>query len=74
MGTTDPVKKTSVLEDAKINVKLKISALWISMLFAFVYVDIFGFYKPGIIDGILVGKVSVFQIDQLFLFLTTLYI
>jgi hypothetical protein len=65
---------SSLKEDIKIDVRLKISALWIAMLFVFVYVDIFGFYKPGIIGGILEGKVSVFQIDQLFLLLTTLYI
>jgi len=74
METTNPVKKFAKLEDAKINVKLKISVLWTAMLFAFVHVDIFGFYKPGIIEGIMAGKVAVFSIDQVFLFLTTLYI
>lgn len=62
------------MEDIKINVKLKISALWVAMLFVFAYVDIFAFYRPGIIEGIMAGKVATFQINQLFLFLTTLYI
>jgi hypothetical protein len=64
----------SEMEDVKINVKLKISALWIAMLFVFAYVDIFAFYKPGIIEGIMAGKVAIFQVNQMFLFLTTLYI
>jgi len=68
------IKKTAELEDVKINVKFKISALWIVMLFVFAYVDIFGFYKTGIIEGIIAGKVSTFLINQSFLFLTTLYI
>jgi hypothetical protein len=68
------IKKTSEMEDVKINVKLKISALWVAMLFVFAYVDIFAFYRPGIIEGIMAGKVATFQIDQVFLFLTTLYI
>ncbi len=68
-------KKTArIFEDIKINVKLKISALWIAMLFLFAYVDIFGFFKPGIIEGIIAGKVAIFQVNQMFLFLTTLYI
>lgn len=64
----------SEMEDVKINVKLKISALWIAMLFVFAYVDIFVFYKPGIIEGIMAGKIAIFQVNQMFLFFTTLYI
>lgn len=67
-------KTTIEMEDIKINVKLKISALWIAVLFLYVYVDIFSLYKPGIIEGIMAGKVFVFPISQIFLFLTTLYI
>jgi hypothetical protein len=63
-----------ILEDAKINVKFKISALWIAVMFLYAYVDIFSLMKPGIIEGIMAGKMFVFQISQLFLFLTTLYI
>ncbi|MBA7524017.1 hypothetical protein ES705_16154 [subsurface metagenome] len=68
------IKKTTEMEDVKVNVKLKISALWIAMLFVFAYVDIFGFFKPGMIEGIMAGKVAIFQVNQVFLFLTTLYI
>jgi hypothetical protein len=32
-----------ILEDVRIGVRLKISALWIAMLFLFAYGDIFGF-------------------------------
>lgn len=67
-------KTTIEMEDIKINVKLKISALWIAVLFLYVYVDIFSLYKPGIIEGIMAGKVYIFPISQIFLFLTTLYI
>ena len=67
------VKKTAEMEDVKINVKLKISALWIATLFAFAYVDIFGFMKTGEIERIMAGKIVTFQIDQVFLFSVTLY-
>ncbi|MBU2576196.1 MAG: hypothetical protein KKF50_00560 [Nanoarchaeota archaeon] len=68
-------KKTArIFEDIKINVKLKISALWIAMLFLFAYVDIFGFYRPGIIDEIRSGIVAGMQITQGFLIFGTVYI
>jgi hypothetical protein len=58
--TAEP--KTGVLEDYQINVKLKLAGLWTSFMFLYVYVDIFGFYKPGTIEGILAGKVFTFDI------------
>lgn len=52
------------LEDVKISVKAKLSSLWIATMFLYLYVDIFGFYKPGTIDDILAGKVWEFEITQ----------
>ncbi len=57
-----------------IDPRLKISALWISVLFVFAYVDIFSLYRPGILVDIQGGTISEFDITQTFLFLTTLYI
>ena len=34
------------LEPFPVNVRVKISALWASMLFVFVYVDLFSLYRP----------------------------
>ncbi len=33
------------LQDTKVNTKVVLSGLWISMLFVFAYVDIFGFFR-----------------------------
>jgi len=58
-------KKTArIFEDVKVNVKLKLSALWATLLLIYIYIDIFGFYKPGIIEDILAGKVWEFKITQ----------
>ena len=57
-------KTTRNLADVKINVKMKLSALWVTLLLIYIYVDIFGFYKPGIIEDILSGKVWQFEITQ----------
>lgn len=52
------------LEDVPVPVRLKLSALWVTVMFLYVYVDIFGFYKPGTIEDILAGRVSDFDITQ----------
>jgi hypothetical protein len=55
------------LEDIKVNVKLKIAALWASFMFLYIYVDYFHLYMPGMVNDILQGKVFVFEITQGFL-------
>ena len=47
-----------ILEDVRISVRLKISALWITMLFLFAYGDIFGFFRAGLIEDVIAGEVS----------------
>lgn len=55
----DSMRKTgTVLEDIKINVKLKLSALWVSVMFCYIYADYFGLYVPGALQGMLNGKMG----------------
>lgn len=53
-----------------------LSGLWVSTLFVFAYVDIFGFWRADVIRGALEGTVPGpgFTIGQGFLALTTLYV
>jgi len=55
------------LEDIKLNVKLKLAALWVSFMFLYIYVDYFHLYMPGALEDMLAGKVFVFEITQAFL-------
>lgn len=55
------------LEDIKVNVKLKLAALWASFMFLYIYVDYFALYMPDKVENILKGKVFVFDITQGFL-------
>jgi hypothetical protein len=48
------------LEDFKINVKLKLSALWASVMFLYIYGDYFGLYAPGTVKSMLAGKMPPF--------------
>ena len=50
-----------------VRVKMKLAALWASMMFFYIYVDFFGLHMPGHLQNILAGKVFVFDITQLFL-------
>ena len=62
------------LDDARVGVRLKISSLWIAMLFLFAYGDIFGFFKPGQVQDVISGEVSGIKITQAFLMGASIYI
>ena len=64
----------NALEDIKLNVKLKIAALWASFMFLYIYVDYFHLYMPGSIEDILAGKVFVFDITYVFLMLAMTFV
>lgn len=54
----------SALEDLRMPVQAKLAAAWASLVFLYVYVDVLAFYKPGVVDDILVGVVWRFDITQ----------
>ncbi len=62
------------LEESKVNVRIKISALWTALLFVFAYVDLFSLYRPDFRAGIEAGEIAGFTIGQGFLLGTTVYI
>jgi hypothetical protein len=61
-------------EPSNVNVRIKISALWASMLFVFVYVDLFSLYRPDFRADIEAGEIAGFTINQSFLLGTTAYV
>jgi hypothetical protein len=66
--------KSRAPEDVNVSVRLKISALWITMLFLFAYGDLFGFFKPGQIEEVISGEISGIKITQVFLLGASVYI
>lgn len=54
-------------EDIKVNVKLKLAALWASLMFLIIYIDYFHLYMPDMMDTIRMGRVFEFSITQGFL-------
>lgn len=71
--TTTP---TTTPTAAPLDRRIVLSGLWVTMLFVFAYVDIFGFWRADVIEGALAREVPGpgFEIGQVFLALTTLYI
>ena len=52
-------------------VRIKLSALWTSMLFVFAYVDLFSLYRPDFRADLEAGEVGGFAVSQGFLAGTT---
>jgi hypothetical protein len=57
-------KTASFLQDVKINVKTKLSALWVTLMFCYTYADILGFYAPGNLEELLAGEIAGIQMTQ----------
>lgn len=66
----DKESNINVLDNYKINVKLKLSALWIAVMFIYVYADIKVLFQPGTINAINIGEIGGMQINQMFLFIS----
>ena len=50
------MKNTDHLEDFKINVKFKLSALWTAVMFCYIYGDYFSLYVPKQIERFIKGE------------------
>jgi hypothetical protein len=66
--------RASVLEDAKVPVKLTLSALWAALMFLYAYGDIFAYFRPGFVEDVMAGEVFAFEINQVFLLAISIYV
>ena len=66
-------KTATILEDVKINVKIKLSVLWAALMFLFLYVDYFGLYVPGYLEDVIAGKMGPFPTTQVALLAATTF-
>ncbi|MCZ8214779.1 MAG: DUF6326 family protein [Cyclobacteriaceae bacterium] len=64
--TTQTIPQNS-LQEIKTSLKLKLAALWTSVMFIIIYLDYFHLYMPDKIGDIQNGRVFVFDITQEFL-------
>ena len=58
------INKTTEKEDMKINVKMKLSALWVALMLLYIYADIFSLYRPGQLEEMISGRMGPFPVTQ----------
>ena len=66
-------KPTITFSDVKISVKIKLSALWVTLMLFYIYADILGFYTPGNIENVVSGEIGGVQITNAFLFVMAIW-
>lgn len=59
--------ENTILEDFKINVKIKLAVLWTSITFLYIYGDYFELYVPNKLSGIIAGNSMLNNPVKLFL-------
>jgi hypothetical protein len=57
-------QKTTEMEDVRINVKMKLSALWITMMLLYIYADILSLFRPGQLEEMREGLMGPFPVTQ----------
>jgi hypothetical protein len=63
---------TTRLEDVPINVKIKLAALWATIMSLYIYADYFGLFLPGHIEELIGGHVAGIPIDDVFLLVVSI--
>lgn len=58
------IGRTAGSEDMKINVRLKLSALWVALMLVYIYADIYSLFRPGVLDEMAAGRMGPFPVTQ----------
>ena len=58
------INKTTEMEDVKINVKMKLSALWAALMLLYIYADHFSLFRMGQIEEMISGRIGPFPVTQ----------
>ncbi|MCK5197272.1 MAG: hypothetical protein KAR21_02920 [Spirochaetales bacterium] len=57
-------KSRGTLENVKVNLKIKLSALWVTLMLCYIYADILSLFSPGAVEEIIAGKMGPFPVTQ----------
>ena len=57
-----------MLEDVKVNVKLKLSLFWVALMFFYIYNDLLSMFKPGTVEELFGGSLEGIVFTQEVLF------
>jgi hypothetical protein len=53
-----PINTAAGRGDEKISVKIKLSALWVTMMLLYIYADILSLYRPGQVEEMMDGRMG----------------
>jgi len=62
-----------IFGDAKIDIKIRLSAIWVTLMLFYIYADILGFYTPGVIEKVISGEIGGVQISSAFLLIMAVW-
>jgi len=65
-------KKTKMLKNTKIDIKIRLAALWLLFMLLYIYTDFYKLYMPEKIQAIMSGSIDGFEITQMSLLLIAL--
>ena len=57
-------KSIGIPENMKIDVKIRLSALWVTLMLCYIYADILSLFSPGAVEEIIAGKMGPFPVTQ----------
>ena len=58
------INQTTEGGPAKTPVQMKLSALWATLMFLYIYADFFSLYKPGQIEEVMAGRMGPLPVTQ----------
>jgi hypothetical protein len=58
------INKTTEKQDVKINVKMKLSALWVALMLVYIYCDIYSLFRTGQLEEMISGRMGPFPVTQ----------
>ena len=58
------INKTTEKQDVKINVKMKLSALWVALMLLYIYADHLSLFRTGQIEEMISGRMGPFPVTQ----------
>ena len=62
-------KKTKILKSTKIDIKIRLAALWLVFMLLYIYTDFYKLYMPEKIQAIMSGVIDGFEVTQISLLL-----
>ncbi|MBX3001687.1 MAG: hypothetical protein KF893_24400 [Caldilineaceae bacterium] len=58
------INKIVAREGVKIHVQIKIAALWVVLMFLYIYADILSLYRPGQVEEMIAGRMGPLPVTQ----------